>query len=73
MFISFDNSLEDMREKILDGGFFSRVFLLLIYEFLHRTILTFKIILGLVSKAKFVIKQKISEPFFAKSSDSRVR
>ena len=56
MFISFDNSLEDMREKILNGGFFSRVFLLLIYEFLHRTILTFKIIVGLVSKAKFVIR-----------------
>ena len=58
MFISFDNSLEDMREKILNGGFFSRlrVFLLLIYEFLHRTILSFKIIVGLVSKAKFVIR-----------------
>ena len=58
MFISFDNSLEDMREKILNEGFFSRlrVFLLLIYEFLHRTILSFKIIVGLVSKAKFVIR-----------------
>ena len=58
MFISFDNSLEDMREKILNGGFFSRlrVFLLLIYEFLHRTILSFKIIVGLVSKAKFFIR-----------------
>ena len=54
--------------------FFSiTIFLLLIYEFLHRTILPFKIIVALVSKVKFVTRvktKKISEPFFANSSDS---
>ena len=57
MFISFSISLEDIREKTLNGGFFFWItsFLLLIYEFLLRTILPFKIIVGLVSKAKFVI------------------
>ena len=37
--------------------FFSiAIFLLLIYEFLHRTILPSKIIVALVSKVKFVIR-----------------
>ena len=37
--------------------FFSiTIFLLLIYEFLHRTILPFKIIVALVSKVKFVTR-----------------
>ena len=37
--------------------FFSiTIFLLLIYEFLHRTILPFKIIAALVSKVKFVTR-----------------
>ena len=44
------------KKKYMKGDlFFSiTIFLLLIYEFLHRTILPFKIIVALVTKVKFV-------------------